>query len=108
MDFEIILRWLGAAGLLLSIINTSWVLIKTGGQETADELDRHETKLTDHDRRIQALEGEQKHLVTKEDLTELRLQLSDLNGKLGRFDEAMESIARTVRRIDDYLRIEKT
>lgn len=99
-------RWLGAVALVLSIINMGWVLISRSGREVSGKLKQYRDDLVNHDRRIQTLEVERQHLVTKDDLHEVVLSISEMNGRLGKFEESLESVARTVRRIDDYLRAE--
>ncbi|PZU15680.1 MAG: DUF2730 domain-containing protein [Shinella sp.] len=69
-------------------------------------IERHESKLTDHDRRIQTVENELKHLPDKDTVNELRVAMTRMAGDVGILSESMGSISRTVHRIDDYLRTE--
>lgn len=70
-----------------------------------------------HEKRLLQLEGELKHMPGKQDVSDLKLAISELSGtvgrleeqlkgSVGRLDEAVGSIGRTVHRIDDYLREE--
>lgn len=63
----------------------------------------HERKLTEHDRRIQALEGEFKHLPSKEDIHALTLAVETMKGELGKMGATYDGVNRTVRRIEEYL-----
>lgn len=58
----------------------------------------------DHDRRVQRVEDELKHLPDKDSVLELRLALSELKGTVNTLGETVGSVSRTVHRIDDYLR----
>lgn len=63
-----------------------------------------ESKLVDHDRRIQSIEGELKHLPTKDQVNDLKLAISELGGAVSTMKETVTSVQRTVHRIDDWLR----
>lgn len=70
-----------------------------------------------HEKRLIAMEGEFKHLPGRQDVSDLKLAISELSGtvgrleeqlkgSVGRLDEQVGSIGRTVHRIDDWLREE--
>lgn len=107
--------WLGLVALLLAIVNTIWIWLRTSGADNAAKFKEIEEDveqkhaevcedLKNHDRRIQALEGEMKHLPSQEAVSALTISITELNGKLGIFDAEMGSLTRTVRRIEDHLR----
>ncbi len=83
---------LTAASLALGIANTIWAWLSRGSAKTAD-----------HERRIQSIEGEMKHLPSKEDVGALKLAVAEVNGKLNTAESELGSVARTVRRIEDHL-----
>lgn len=64
-------------------------------------------KIEAHDRRIQTVETELKHLPDKDSVVELKLAIADLKGTVGRLDESLNSVQRTVLRIDDWLRTDR-
>lgn len=107
MDSEAINRWLSIAALALSCVNMIWVMVSRSGHKAEAKLDGHEKKLTDHDRRVQALEGEMRHVPTKEDLSRVQLALTALEGRVAHVDHAVGAVSHTVRRIDDFLREDK-
>lgn len=107
MDLDQLLKWGGAAGLFLSIINYIWIMAGRGAKPFSDRLDKHSVDLKEHDRRIQLLENEQRHTPTGEQVTNLRLTCERLDGHVKRLEEAMNGLGHTVRRIDEYLRSEK-
>lgn len=71
-------------------------------------MDEVDNRLDDHDRRIQTVETEMKHLPDKDSVVELKLAMADLKGTVGRLDESLNSVQRTVLRIDDWLRTDRT
>lgn len=66
-------------------------------------VDKAETKLVEYDRRIQALEGDFKHLPSKDDIHSLVLAVEIIKGELGKMGATYDGVNRTVRRIEDFL-----
>lgn len=113
---DLVNLWLAPIALLVSIINTVGIWVSRPGKIAKE---RHEAlkdwaeksigefkkesaeNFKSHDRRIQSLESDQRHLPTKDDLHELSEQVAKLEA---RFESDMETLGTTVRRIDDYLR----
>lgn len=104
MDIETLNRWLAAFALLLGIANTISIWLRNNARELAKKLDQIGDSLKGHDRRIQTVENEQRHMPTKEDMHELTVSITALAGELKTQSTELDSVARTVRRIDDYLR----
>ena len=111
MDLMLFTQWAGAIGLALGIINMAWNLAGRAAKPVADKLkgiddrlNNYRVDLIAHDRRIQDVENELKHQPTSNQVTELRVTAERLDGHVKRLDETVNSLAHTVRRIDDYLR----
>jgi hypothetical protein len=107
MDLDTLMRWAGAVALGLTIINTVWIMAGRGAKGFTDRQEKHSTDLKDHDRRIQALEGDAKHAPTGAQVTDLRLSVERLDGHVKRLDTTLEGLTATVRRMDEYLRSAK-
>ena len=116
MDPAVVSQWVATVALIISIVNTVAVWVSRPGkiakerhEALRDSVDKEidvlrqstDNNLKVHDRRIQALEGDQKHLPTKDDLHKLTTQVAKLEAE---FKTELESVGHTVRRIDDYLR----
>lgn len=71
-----------------------WDTAKKNHEGLRDEV---REALKSHDRRLQKVENELMHLPTKDDFHMLSLAVEGVKTEL-------ESVTRTVRRIDDYLR----
>ena len=104
MDFDMVFKWLGAIGLALSIVNLSWTLVSRGAKDVTDKIEKHESKLTDHDRRIQSCEADIVHLPKAQEFHQLQLQVTRMEGHSRATENDVKAIARTVNRIDDTLR----
>ncbi len=96
--------FLSFVAVLVSIANMVWSWHTKSQSAAADRVKKLEDRL-DHveDRQI-SLEGEFKHLPTKDDISALRIQLADVLGKVNGQENSISTIVRTVNRIDDYLR----
>jgi hypothetical protein len=94
---------LSAAATALGLANALWSWMNKGEAATAKRLDEIEETQLDHGRRIQSAESDLKHVPSKEDISGLKLQLSDMSGKLNTAESELGGVARTVRRIEDHL-----
>ena len=104
---EEVKSWAGLLAVLISLGTTLWMWITAGSRSNTAELKTVNDILIKHSERIQTLEQEVKHLPDKDTVVELKLAISDLKGTVGRLDESLSGVQRTVLRIDDYLRQDK-
>lgn len=63
--------------------------------------------LKHHDRRIQAVENEIKHLPTSDEFGVLQLSVTRVEGDMKRVEGTLDRVDHVVQRIDDYLRTNK-
>ncbi|MES5046500.1 DUF2730 family protein [Rhizobium nepotum] len=114
MDMENIRSWLGLVSLVISVGATIWLWLTSGAKKTASDLaefrrqDAEEKKtmmaaITALGQRTQTLESELKHLPNAKDVMEMRLQISDMAGNIGRMEESQKGVARTINRVEDFL-----
>lgn len=67
------------------------------------DIDGHASKITSHDRRIQTLEQEIKHLPDRDSQHRIELQLAEFNGSFKALEEKLKPIAATSERLHDLL-----
>lgn len=77
--------------------------INGGEKQMRKDVDNHASKITNHDRRIQTLENEIKHLPDRESQHRMELQLSELNGSFRTLEEKLKPIAATSERLHELL-----
>lgn len=106
MDINNFAIWSAAILSVIAILGHLKTFFGSGEAANAKKLDAIEKKLIDHDRRIQAVEGEMKHMPSKDMVNDIRLAMADMKGTVGTLTETLASVSRTVHRIDDYLREE--
>ena len=100
-------------GLLLGFINlfTAVRTMLSAGEKKLDErVTKAETKLIDHDRRVQAIESDMKHLPDRETTHRIEMTMSEIMRRLevqdatltGRF-EAMDERLKPIQAIGERL-----
>jgi peptidoglycan hydrolase CwlO-like protein len=62
-----------------------------------------EKKVIEHDRRIQGLEAEMKHLPSKDAVHQLQLDLTELKGYVATLAESAKATQQTTRRVEEFL-----
>ena len=95
--------WLGAVAVLLSVINTISIFVSRGTRPSREKVDKHESRLIDHDRRIQSIEGDLKHLPAKAEVHTLNVAMARLEGHFGEVRVGMEAMQMTINRIERSL-----
>ncbi|SIQ24173.1 hypothetical protein SAMN05880590_102753 [Rhizobium sp. RU35A] len=96
----------GLVALALSSLNLIAhirTLMSQGEKKLDERLVKVEGKLIDHDRRIQAVESDMKHLPDKETQHRQELQLVEMNGKLAALEERLKPIAAVAIRLQEYM-----
>lgn len=105
--WALLITVLTATSLVIGIANAVWQWFSKSGAAQTAKIKEIETKVISHDRRIQHVEGELKHLPTQRDVQELTVSVERLNGRLNTLETELTSFVHLVRRIDDHLREEK-
>ena len=106
MDPAVISPYLAVALSFIALLGHAKGFFASGEKALGTRQDKSEKTLIEHDRRIQRVEDELKHLPDKDTVMELKLALAELKGTVSTLGETVGSVSRTVHRIDDYLRQE--
>ncbi len=96
-------NWSGPIASLLAIVSLVYTWFTARSKINAERLAGHERKLTEHDRRVQKLENDVAHLPSKDDVHELRIEIADIKGSVGRLEASVAGTDRTARRIEEFL-----
>lgn len=103
MDISVIGPWLAAANTALTLGVGVYAIMTRGSKDNAVVLKRSNERLSETERRIQALEAEMKHLPDAKDVTELKLAISEMRGSMNVQAAETSSVLRTVQRLEGYL-----
>lgn len=115
VDLVTVWRVVSIVSLIVSLGSAVAVYMNSPGRKldasvqrltaTVDEQkDKTLEALKAHDRRIQAVEDEIKHLPTSEEIAELQVSLAEAKGQIARVDEMVTWVKATVQSMDNYLR----
>ena len=100
--------WLGLVAIAISLGGVFFAWLTAGSKDNAKQIDAlrqsNEHITAEHERRIQTLESEMRHLPDKDTVIDIKLSIAKLEGAFGRLDEKLGGVARTVQRIDGYLK----
>lgn len=92
----------GSAAVSVGAFVYAWLTARS--KQNSAQLIKVDEVLADHEKRLLAIEGELKHLPSKDAVGELKLAISELKGTVGRLEERLVPISSTVNHIDSYLK----
>ncbi len=78
-------------------------ILSSGEKKIEERVTKLETKLVEHDRRVQTVENEMKHLPDRETAHNLQISMERIAGRLDTMDERLRPIAATNHRLQEYL-----
>lgn len=103
MDLSVFMPWVVAANTIFIFIGFLKTWLSSGEKALGDRMGAVEKKLVEHDRRVQAVEGELKHLPDRAAAHKLELALAQISGRLDTLDERLKPIAATSGRLQEFL-----
>ncbi len=99
-----------AIGVLISLLMNSIILIiviknmlSAGEKKLEEKVTKAETKLIEHDRRIQAAEAKLENLPNKESQHHIELAMAEINGRINVIAERLEPLAAVTVRLQNFL-----
>jgi chromosome segregation ATPase len=96
-------QYLGLALAVIALLGHAKGYFSSGEKTLTARVDQAEKKLAEHDRRIQTIEGEMKHLPDREAQHRMELQLAEMNGRFATLEERLRPIAQTSERLHELL-----
>jgi hypothetical protein len=102
-DLAVISGLVALALSSLNLIAHIRTMMSSGEKKLDDRLTKVELKLIEHDRRIQTIENEMKHLPDRDSQHRMELQLSDMNGKFTALEERLKPIAAVSIRLQEFM-----
>ncbi|WP_226787658.1 DUF2730 family protein [Pseudorhizobium xiangyangii] len=88
---------------IIALLGHAKGYFSSGEKTLTARVDKVEGKLVEHDRRVQTVESEMRHLPDKSTAHKLELAMANLLGRLDAMDERMKPIAATSERLHDLL-----
>lgn len=104
MDLYALQQFASFAGPAIAVGGVIYTWLTSRSTQNSVELKAALETLVAHDRRIQRVEDELKHLPDKDGVNELKLAVVRLEGTVKALDVQLGAVGRTVANIDGYLR----
>lgn len=92
--------WVAAFSALLSFGSTLWAIFSGPARRNASKLEEHEMKLGAHEMRLGAIDQALRAIPAKEELHELELAMTRLQGEMKTMSEAMRGQAEIMKRVE--------
>lgn len=103
-------QWVGLALSVIALAGIVWGWATAGDKKAveglAGKIKGVGDKLDDHEKRIQSMEGEMKHLPSKDMVHDLQMTMKDIQIEMANLKAETQGAARASRRVEEYL-IEK-
>lgn len=96
MDLNLILPAAVAANTLISCGTAIYALLTSGSKKNGEAI-------ADHERRIQSVESDVKHLPDRKMVHDLQLTLKDIQIEMASIKTSTEQSTRTSRRVEEFL-----
>lgn len=103
MDIAPLLPWVSAAISAATLLALAKSYFSSGEKGLDARLKTAEKTLIDHDRRVQTIEGEMRHLPDRDSAHRLELTMEKISGRLDTLDERLKPIAHTSGRLQEFL-----
>ncbi|MGX1259811.1 DUF2730 family protein [Sinorhizobium fredii] len=96
-------QYLGLALAVIALLGHAKGYFSSGEKDLTSRTEKVESKLVEHDRRIQAVEAELKHIPDRDTAHRLELTMEKISGRLDTLDERLKPIAATNARLQEFL-----
>jgi hypothetical protein len=103
MDLALVLPWISGAISIITLLTLLKNMLSSGEKELAAKVSKVEAKLVEYDRRIQALEGELKHMPDRDTTHRMEIAMTEISGKLAVMAERLKPIEAIGERLQETL-----
>lgn len=103
VDFASVLPWVSGLISIITLLTLLKNILSSGEKKLGEDLAEAKKKLVEHDRRIQTIEGEIKHLPDRETTHRMELAMTEISGKLNVMAERLKPIEAIGERLQNTL-----
>lgn len=96
-------QYLGLALAIIALLGHAKGYFSSGEKTLTNRVNKAEDKLVEHDRRVQAVENELRHLPDKDTVNKLQVDMTDLKGQITIIARSSEATERATRRVEEFL-----
>ena len=102
-DFPVVATFVSFVFSSLNLIVLIKSIMSAGEKKLDERLAKAESKLVEHDRRVQTVEGEMKHMPDRDMAHRLELAVEKMSGRLDTMAETLKPIRSTSERMNELL-----
>lgn len=103
VDFASVIPWVSGLISIITLLTLLKNILSSGEKKLGEDLAEAKKKLIEHDRRIQTIEGEIKHLPDRETTHRMELAMTEISGKLNVMAERLKPIEAIGERLQNTL-----
>lgn len=103
MDLQALMPWIAAVLSISTLLTNIYTIFTSPSRKNAADINKMHGDLVNYDRRIQAIEGEMKHLPSKESVHQLQLALTDMKGQITTMAKSSDATERGMRRVEEFI-----
>lgn len=103
MDADTLRDWAGVFAFLISLGTMVYAFLTSKSRANEEKITNLQERAERHSSRIDKIETDISHMPAKDDVTDLKLNLAELKGVVGRLDEGMSGMSKTVTRVEEFL-----
>uniref|UniRef100_A0A7C1SX08 DUF2730 family protein n=1 Tax=Agrobacterium albertimagni TaxID=147266 RepID=A0A7C1SX08_9HYPH len=103
VDFTAVLPWVSGLISIITLLTLLKNILSSGEKKLGEDLSEAKKTLIAHDRRIQFVEGEIKHLPNKDTVNKLQVDMTELKGDIALIAKSSEATERATRRVEEFL-----
>jgi phage shock protein A len=96
-------QYLGLALAVIALLGHAKGYFSSGQKTLSEDVSEAKKKIIEHDRRIQTIEGEMKHLPNKDTVNKLQVDMTELKGDIALIAKSSEATERATRRVEEFL-----
>lgn len=107
MEFDLLSKWMALIALIVSVITGVWTLINKSTKPFDDRFTKQGEAITkvedtqkEHERRIQKVEDEITHMPSKNEVHEIKILMTKLEGHIGKMEVTLQASERKLDRIE--------
>ena len=96
-------QYLGLALAIIALLGHAKGYFSSGEKTLTARTETNEKKLIEHDRRIQTVEADIKHLPDKDTVHKMELAMAEMKSQLASMVKSSEATERATRRVEEFL-----
>ena len=108
MDWTTIVAIASGVSSVITTATLIWNLLSSSEKKLELRLEKVETSIADHEKRLGGIEGEMRHLPTRESQHRIEMNMAEINTAIAVLNESLKPIRANAELVNDLLRAQVT